>query len=53
LADVPTLSELVDGFMTPDSGRALAQLVLASSEFGRPIVEPPGIPPDRATLSNE
>ncbi len=48
LADVPTLSELMDEIMTPDSGRALAQLVLASSEYGRPIVGPPGIPPDRA-----
>lgn len=47
LPGVPTLSELMDGFKTADSGRRLARLVLASSEFGRPIAGPPGMPPER------
>ena len=45
LPGVPTLSELMGEFKTPDSSRGLAQLILASSEFGRAIVGPPGIPP--------
>lgn len=48
LPGVPTLSELMDEYKTSDSSRGLAKLVLASSEFGRPIVAPPGIPADRA-----
>jgi tripartite-type tricarboxylate transporter receptor subunit TctC len=48
LPNVPTLYELMDEYKTSDSNRRLAKLVLASSEFGRPIVGPPGIPPERA-----
>lgn len=48
-ADVPTLPEPMDEFMMPDSGLALAQLVLASRTYGRLFVGPPGIAPDRAT----
>jgi len=48
LPNVPTLYELMDEYKTSDSNRRLAKLVLASSEFGRPIVSPPGIPPGRA-----
>jgi len=48
LPNVPTLYELMDEYKTSDSNRRLAKLILASSEFGRPIVGPPGIPPGRA-----
>lgn len=50
LPGVPTLHELMDEYKTPDSGRRLAKLVLASSEFGRPIVGPPGMAPERAKI---
>lgn len=50
LHGVPTLDELMDEYGTPDSSRRLARLVLASSEFGRPIVGPPGTPPDRVKI---
>ena len=50
MPDVPTIYELMDECKTPDPGRRLAKLVLASSEFGRPIVGPPGIPPDRVKI---
>lgn len=48
LPDVPALYELMDEYKTADSSRRLAKLVLASSEFGRPIVAPPAVPADRA-----
>jgi len=48
LPDVPTLNELMGEYKTSDSSRGLAKLILASSEFGRPIVAPPGIPAGRA-----
>ena len=50
LPGVPTLDELMDEFKTPDSSRRLAKVILASSEFGRPIIGPPGIPPDRVKI---
>ena len=50
LSGVPTLAEMMDEFQTADSGRRLAQLVLASSEFGRPIAGPPGMAPEGVQL---
>jgi tripartite-type tricarboxylate transporter receptor subunit TctC len=50
LPDVPTLSELMNEYKTPESSRRLAKLVLASGELGRPIVGPPGIPMDRVKV---
>ncbi|HSK30301.1 MAG TPA: tripartite tricarboxylate transporter substrate-binding protein, partial [Candidatus Limnocylindria bacterium] len=47
LADVPTLRELMDEFKTPPSERRLVPLVMASSDFGRPIIAPPGVPAER------
>ena len=37
-------------FKTPESERALLPLVFAASDFGRPIVAPPGVPPARAKI---
>ena len=53
LPEVPTLPELMDEYQTSDANRRLAKLVLASSEFGRPIVGPPGVPPERAKILRE
>lgn len=47
LADVPTLRELMDEHKTPESERRLVPMVLAATDFGRPIVAPPAIPADR------
>lgn len=44
------LSELMDEYKTSDASRRLAKVILASSEFGRPIVAPPGIPAERAKI---
>jgi len=43
LPNVPTLYEVMDEFKTTAANRALAKLVLASSDFGRPFVAPPGL----------
>lgn len=43
LPNVPTLYEVMDEFKTSAANRALAKLVLASSDFGRPMVGPPGL----------
>jgi tripartite-type tricarboxylate transporter receptor subunit TctC len=53
LADVPTVQELIDEYKTPEATRRLATLVLASGEFGRPIVATPGIPADRVKILRE
>jgi tripartite-type tricarboxylate transporter receptor subunit TctC len=53
LSDTPTVYELMDEYKTPESTRRLAALVLASGEFGRPIVATPGIPPDRVKILRE
>jgi tripartite-type tricarboxylate transporter receptor subunit TctC len=47
IADAPTIYELMDEFKTPESERRLLPLVFASSDFGRPIVAPPGMTPDK------
>jgi tripartite-type tricarboxylate transporter receptor subunit TctC len=43
LADVPTLGELMDEHKTAESERRLVPMVLAATDFGRPIVAPPAI----------
>jgi len=43
LPNVPTLYEVMDEFKTTTANRNLAKLVLASSDFGRPFVAPPGL----------
>jgi tripartite-type tricarboxylate transporter receptor subunit TctC len=50
MRDVPTLCELMDEFKTPNGGWRLAKTVLASSEFGRPLAGPPGMPPGAAQI---
>ena len=47
LPNVPTLYEVMDEFKTTAANRNLAKLVLASSDFGRPFVAPPGLAGDR------
>ena len=50
LKDAPTIYELMDKHKTPASGRSLAKVVLSAGEFGRPLVAPPGLPPDRVKI---
>jgi tripartite-type tricarboxylate transporter receptor subunit TctC len=53
LAEVPTLRELMDEHKTPEADRRLVPMVLAATDFGRPIVAPPGIPADRMKVLRE
>jgi tripartite-type tricarboxylate transporter receptor subunit TctC len=50
LADVPTIYELMDEYKTPEAERRLLPLVLAATDFGRPIIAPPGLPPDKTKM---
>ena len=53
LADTPTLFELMDQYKTPEVGRRLARIILASGDFGRPMVAAPGTPLDRVKILRE
>jgi tripartite-type tricarboxylate transporter receptor subunit TctC len=53
LPDVATIYELMDQYKTPNTGKSLATLVLASGVFGRPYVLPPNTPADRVTIIRE
>jgi tripartite-type tricarboxylate transporter receptor subunit TctC len=43
-------NELMDKYKTNEETRRLAKVVLASDEFGRPLVFPPGVPADRVKI---
>jgi tripartite-type tricarboxylate transporter receptor subunit TctC len=42
--ETPTLNEIMDKYKTPDNSRRVTRVLLASAEFGWPIVAPPGTP---------
>jgi tripartite-type tricarboxylate transporter receptor subunit TctC len=48
--DAPTIYELMDKYKTPENIRRLAKVILASGDFGRPLVTPPGTPADRLKI---
>jgi tripartite-type tricarboxylate transporter receptor subunit TctC len=53
LPDTPTIFELMDKYKTPETGRRFAQVLLAGDELGRPMVAPPGVPPERVRILRE
>lgn len=53
LPEAPTVQELIEQYKTPQTTRRLAALVLASGEFGRPILATPGVPADRVKMLRE
>ena len=53
LKDVPLLTELMDKYKTNENLRRLANVVLASDQFGRPIIFPPGVPADRVKIMRD
>jgi tripartite-type tricarboxylate transporter receptor subunit TctC len=53
LPEVPTVHELIEQYKTPEGTKRMAALVLASGEFGRPIIATPGIPADRVKMLRE
>src|SRR6266508_245237 len=50
LKDSPTIYEFMDKYKASQAGRSLAKVILASGDFGRPIVAPPGVPADRLKI---
>ncbi len=50
LKDTPTLSELFDKYNAPEQVRAMASVVFASGDFGRPFAVAPGVPADRVKM---
>src|ERR687892_1985471 len=50
IKETPTIHELMDKYKTPEGPRRLAKIVLASGDFGRPLVVPPGVPADRLKI---
>jgi tripartite-type tricarboxylate transporter receptor subunit TctC len=53
LKDVPTLSEVMQQYNTPEAGRRLAQVILTAATLGRPIATTPGTPADRVKILRE
>ena len=53
LKDVGLLSEFMDKYKTSETIRRLANVVLASDQFGRPIIFPPGVPADRVKIMRD
>ena len=53
LKESPTIYELMDKYKTNDDSRRLAKVILASGDFGRPIVAAPGVPADRIKVLRE
>jgi tripartite-type tricarboxylate transporter receptor subunit TctC len=50
IPDVPTLGEIFDKEKVPETGRRVAEVILAAESFGRPIFATPGTPADRVKL---
>jgi tripartite-type tricarboxylate transporter receptor subunit TctC len=53
IAKAPTIYELMDEYKTREADRRLLPLVFAASDFGRPIVAPPGVPAERVKILRE
>jgi len=47
LPHTPTVFEIMDQYKTPPAGRGLATVLLGADGMGRPMMAPPGVPPDR------
>jgi tripartite-type tricarboxylate transporter receptor subunit TctC len=52
-SDVPTIYELMDEHKTREKDRQLLTMILAATDFGRPIIAPPGVPADKTNILRE
>ena len=50
MGDAPTLFELMDQYKAPPVMRSVTRIVLASGDFGRPMLAGPGVPTERIKL---
>ncbi|MEX0804145.1 MAG: tripartite tricarboxylate transporter substrate-binding protein [Candidatus Binatia bacterium] len=48
--DAPTTRELFEQYEAPANSRRVAQILLASGDFGRPMMVTPGTPPERVKI---
>src|ERR687891_781715 len=46
-SDVPTIHELMDKHRTPEPIKRLADVLLSTGDFGRPLIAPPNLPAER------
>ncbi|MGH7770693.1 MAG: Bug family tripartite tricarboxylate transporter substrate binding protein [Candidatus Binatia bacterium] len=53
LPDTPTIWELMNDYKTPELSRRVAQVILTSNDFGRPMMATPGTPADRVKILRE
>jgi len=49
----PTVYELMEEYKTPAAKRRVAQAMLAGGDWARPLLAPPGTPPDRVKILRE
>jgi tripartite-type tricarboxylate transporter receptor subunit TctC len=40
-------------YKTPEKDRELLRMILAATDFGRPIIAPPGVPADKTKILRE
>jgi len=50
LPGTPTIYELMDQYKTPERSRRVARAMLLGGEWARPMLAPPGTPPERVKL---
>ena len=50
MKDVPTLNDVMEKYKTPAGVRAIAKVIFASGDFGRPLGVGPGVPADRVKI---
>lgn len=48
--DTPTIYEIFEAEKVPEAGRRVAEVILATEQFGRPIVAPPGTPAEQVKI---
>ena len=53
IPEVPTLREIFDKEKVAESGRRVADVILAAESFGRPIIATPGTPAERVRSRRE
>jgi len=53
MGDVPTLFELMDQYKTAEVMRGAARIIMASGDFGRPMLAGPGNPPERIKIMRD
>ena len=52
-ADTPTINEIFEQYKVPANSRRVSQILLASGDFGRPIMVTPGTPAERVKILRE